>query len=107
MDQIQLCVLAQMLHFVRNDLQHIHPDDSGQRVCGMAIAHFSHCCVALADDLEKDGKRLPSVVLDKVTVPEVTNAFVDCCEGGRIAESEDISSSSTTGVAGLLKVDPT
>ena len=46
-------------------------------------------------------------LFDRVTVPEVTNAFVDCCEGGRIAESEDISSSSTTGVAGLLKVDPT
>ena len=41
-------------------------------------------------------------LFDKVTVPEVTNAFVDCCEGGRIAESEDISSSSITGVAGFV-----
>lgn len=46
-------------------------------------------------------------LFDKVTVPEVTNAFVDCCEGGRIALSLAMLSSSTTGLAGFVKTEPT
>jgi hypothetical protein len=41
-------------------------------------------------------------LFDKVTVPEVTNAFVDCCEGGRIALSLAMLSSSITGLAGFV-----
>ena len=36
-----------------------------------------------------------------IEVPLSTNAFTLCCDGGKIAESDPIASSSTTGIAGL------
>ena len=46
------------------------------------------------------------VLLVKVDVPLSTNAFTDCWEGGNIAESDDMLSSSTTGVDGPTYVEP-
>ena len=48
-----------------------------------------------------------SVLFVIVDVPLSTNAFTDCWEGGKIAESDAILSSSTTGVAGPTYVEPT
>ena len=70
-EQVELAVMAQMLHFVKSDLRVMHPDESGQRVCAMALAHFSHFTVSLADKMDavEGAQAFPSGVLDRVRGP--------------------------------------
>jgi len=81
-EQVELAVNAQLLHFAKNDLQHMHPDESGQRICSMALTQISNAAVTLADKVERSDKRFPSGVLDKLRglVNGITRELKACAD---------------------------
>lgn len=44
----------QMVQMVRNDLDYMHPDDNGHKVCQMAFRQLSYRAVKIADALESE-----------------------------------------------------
>lgn len=51
--QVALAIRAQFVAMILNDLQFIHPESNGLRVCNMACAQLSFASVKLANALDK------------------------------------------------------
>ena len=49
-DQVLLAVQAELIDMVYNDLSYVHPEDSDQRACEIAIRTFSDWAVKLSED---------------------------------------------------------
>ena len=49
-EQVILAVQAELIDMVSNDLSYIHPEDSDQQACEIAIRTFSHSVVRLSED---------------------------------------------------------
>ena len=52
--QVGLAMRLQMVEMVRNDLDYMHPDDNGHKVCLMAFRQLSYRAVKIADALESE-----------------------------------------------------
>ena len=50
--QVGLALRLQMVEMIKNDLDYMHPDDNGVKVCQMAFRQLSYRAVKLADALE-------------------------------------------------------
>ena len=75
--QVQLALQAQLVDFIGNDLDFVHPEDNGRRVCEMALSTFSDAAVQLsetfAENTAKAGEESPEA---KAVAAEVEASFV-------------------------------
>ena len=52
--QVGLALRLQMVEMIRNDLDYMHPDDNGHKVCLMAFRQLSYRAVKIADALDSE-----------------------------------------------------
>jgi hypothetical protein len=75
--QVQLALQAQLVDFIGNDLDFVHPEDNGRRVCEMALSTFSDAAVRLSEDFAENTTKAGRESLQaKAVAAEVEASFV-------------------------------
>lgn len=64
--QVVFALRAQLVKMMDNDLQFVHPDDNGQRVCEMACSQLSYSACKLVNTYFDDGGEVATVLLEEV-----------------------------------------
>ena len=78
--QVGLALRLQMVEMLRNDLNYLHPDENGHKVCLMAFRQLSYRTVKIADALSMEDK-LTNV--QKVSLQiESCSICLDAMDGG-------------------------
>jgi hypothetical protein len=68
--QVQLALQVQMVDMISNDLAFVHPEDSGRRVCEIALSTLSAATVSLSD-------RFSTATAEAATTPAADEAAAE------------------------------
>jgi len=104
---IHLGLCYQMVEMIKNDLIYMLPDESGRRVCALAIRELSHYAVDVVEDAEKDTAPSTTAPIDTTFVlDEVHRIVQDVSASLEYCKDDSIDAPPLLDLTGLTNSNP-